>query len=127
MAGIAGFEAGLHGAAGYARVKPGKFEVQRDVVQGFFRVPIGMPEELLQQLNAQHDLGGKGWPVCLAGWHMRGEQGEQLGPRNHPVHLVEKFPLALRRTLESGLGKADLFHLCSMHHGLSGMIFVDLP
>ncbi len=119
----------LVGQAGDACIEPGKFAVQRDVVQGFFHGRIGVPEELLQQVNAQHDLEGERRTPGLAAGRIWGDQGEQFRPRDHLVHLVEKFPLAraLHSKLKSGHSKADLFHLPLTHGPLMGLTFADLP
>ncbi|CQR41666.1 conserved hypothetical protein [Thiomonas sp. CB3] len=119
----------LVGQARGADIKLGKFAVQRDVVQGLFHRRIGVPEELLQQVNAQHDLGGKRRPAGLACGRMWRDQGQQLRPRNHPVHFVEKFPLAraLRSKLKSGRSKADLFHLSSTYEPLCRLTFAEVP
>jgi hypothetical protein len=71
-----------------------------------------VPEELLQQVNAQHHFGGKRRTPRLACRRMRRYQGQQLGPRYHQVHLIQELTLAraLGDQLESGAGKAHLFH-----------------
>jgi hypothetical protein len=113
-----------------ASVEPGKLAVQRDVVQRFFHRRIGVTEELLQQVNAQHHFGGKRRASRLACRRMRRYQGQQLGPRNHQVHLIEELTLAraLGDQLESGAGKAHLFHDSTVSdHAVMGLTFADHP
>ena len=113
-----------------ADVEPGKLAVQRDVVQRFFHGRVGVTKELLQQMNAQHHLGGKRRPTCLARRRMWRNQRQQLRPRDHQVHLVKKLTLAraLGDQLESGVGKAHLFHGSTVSdQAISGLTFADLP
>ena len=112
-----------------AHVEPGKLAVQRDVVQGIFHRRVGVAEELLQQVNTQHDLGCKRRSSGLAARGVRSDQGKQLRPRDHLVHLVEKFPLAcaLRCKLKSGGSKADLLHLNSTYEALMRLTFAEVP
>lgn len=113
-----------------AGVETGKLPVQRDVVQCFFHRRIGVTEELLQQVNAQHHFGGKWRAPCLACRRMRRYQGQQLGPRYHQVHLIKELTLAraLGDQLESGAGKAHLFHGSTVaDHIVMGLTFADLP
>ncbi len=88
-----------------------------------------MPKELLQQMNAQHHLSGKRRAPRLASRCVRRNQPQQLRPRNHQVHLVQKFTLAraLGHKFESGGGKADLFHLNLTHETLNWVTFADVP
>ena len=60
---------------------------------------------------------------------MRRNQGQQLRPRNHQVHLVQEFTLAraLGHKFEPGGGKANLFNLNLMHEALNWVTFADLP
>ena len=101
------------GQAVDAGIELGKFAVQRDVVQSFFHGRVGVPEELLQQMDAKHRLGGKRCTPRLAGRCMRSNQGQLLRPMNDRVHLVQELTLAraLGDKLESGVGKAELFHM----------------
>ena len=55
-----------------ARIELGKLAVQRDVVQGLFNRRGRAPEELLQQMNAKHHLGGKRRAPSFARRCMRG-------------------------------------------------------
>ena len=54
------------GQPGDACAALGKLTVHRDVVQSFFHCRIRVPEELPQQIDAMHHLGGKRWtpPFC---------------------------------------------------------------
>ena len=115
--------------SGDARIELGKLAVQRDVMQCLFHGRVGMPKELLQQMNAQHHLSGKRWAPRLASRCMRRNQGQQLRPRNHQVHLIQKLTLAraLGDKFESGGGKANLFHLCLTHETLNWVTFADFP
>lgn len=53
---------------------------------------------------------------------MRCDEGHQLGPRHHEVHLVQEFALArpLGLTLESALAQAHLFHAFTVSHRPTG-------
>ena len=66
----------LVGQTRHAHVEPGELPIQRNIVQGFFHRRVGVPEELLQQVYAQHDLGCKRRTPGLAAGRMRGDQGE---------------------------------------------------
>ena len=79
---------------------------------------IRQTESLLQQVNAQNRLEGKGLTTAFgarACRHERLDQTHQLPPRSSQFHLVEKHSLAraLGDKLESAAGKADLLHLHS--------------
>jgi hypothetical protein len=119
----------LVGQPGDTRIQLGKLAVQRDVMQGLFHGRVGVSKELLQQMNAQHHLSGKWRAPRLASRCMRRNQGQQLRPRNHQVHLIQKLTLAraLGDKLESGGGKADLFHLNLTHEALNWVTFADVP
>lgn len=71
----------------------------------------------------------KGRSPCLARRRMRGNQGQQIGPGDHLLHLIEERSLtrALGGQLESALGKADLLHPCSMFERLSWETYADVP
>ncbi len=84
----------LIGQSGDARIELGKLAVQRDVMQGLFHGGVGVSKELLQQMNAQHHVSGKRRAPRLASKCVRRNQPQQLRPRNHQVHLVQKFTLA---------------------------------
>jgi hypothetical protein len=69
-------------------------------------------------VDAQHGLDGKDRAAAFdARAHRRErlDQAHQLPPWNNQAHLIEKHTLAraLGDKLESGKGKADLFHLSS--------------
>jgi hypothetical protein len=118
------------GQACDARIQVRKLPVQRDVVQGLFHGRVGVAEELLQQVNAQHHFGGKRRPSRLARGRMRCNQRQQLGPRDHQVHLIQEltFARAFGDQLESGAGKAHLFHGSTVSdHAVMGLTFADRP
>ena len=108
----------------------GELLVQRNVVQGLFHGRIGVTKELLQQMVAQHYLCRKRRPTCFAHRRMRCNQRQQFSPRNHQIHLVQKLTLtrALGGQLESGVGKAHLFHDATVSdHAVTGLTFADHP
>ena len=98
-------------------------------MQGLFHGRVGMPKELLQQMNAQHHISGKRRAPRLASRCVRRNQPQQLRPRNHQVHLIQKLTLSrsLGHKFESGGGKADLFHLNLTRETLNWATFADLP
>lgn len=104
------------------RVKSCKFTVQRRVVQRFFHGRVRQAIELLQDVDAQHGLHGKRGASAF-GARTAGREGlnqtHQRCPGHYHVHLGEQhaFARALGDKLESGGGKADLFHnrLTSRH------------
>ena len=66
----------------------------------------------------------------LARWRTLCGQRQQLSPRNHQSHLIEKLTLAraLGHKLESGLGKAHLFHESTISdQAVTGLTFTDIP
>lgn len=112
------------------RIQVRKLLVQRDVVKGLFHGRIGVIKKLLQQMDAQHHLGGKLRPACLARRRMWRNQRQQISPRYHQVHLVQKHTLAraFGDQLESGLGKSHLFHGSNVSDlAVSGLTFADFP
>ena len=114
-----------HGAC----IQVSKFLAQRNIVQGLFHGRIGVTKEMLQQMDVQHHLGGKRRAVCLALRSMRRNQGQQLRPRDHQVHLDQKLTLAraLGDQLESVGGKAHLFHDSTVSdQAVSGLTSADL-
>ena len=109
-------DGGLIGHLDQAGIKAGELAVQRRVVQGLFHGWIGQTEPLLQEVDVQHGLHSKGRTPAFGASACRRErldQTHQRPPRNDPTHLIEKHTLALGDKLESGGGKADLFHLFS--------------
>jgi len=57
-------------------------------------------------------------------------QRQQLRPRNHQIHLVQKLALAraLGDQFESGVGKAHLFHGSNVSdQTVNRLTFADLP
>jgi len=120
----------LVGQTAHACIQVGKLLVQRDVVQLLFHGRVGVTKELLEQMNAQHHLCGKRWPASLARRRVRCYQRQQIRPRDHQVHFIEKLTLAhaLGDKLKSGGGKAHLFHGSTVtNQAVTGMIFADLP
>ena len=120
----------LIGQPGDARIQPGKLAVQRDVIQGLFHGRVRVAKQLLQQVDAQHHLGGEWWAPCLARRRMRCNQRQQLRPRDHKVHLVQKLTLAraLGDQLESTVGKAHLFHALTVSDQVfKGLTFAERP
>lgn len=95
-----------------------KLTAKRRVVQVLFHRRIGQTEPLLQEVNAQHGLDGKGRAVAFgARAHLREwlDQTHQFCSRDDKTHLIEKHTLAraLGNKLQSVGGKADLFHVRS--------------
>ena len=120
----------LIGQACDAHIQVCKLAVKGDVVQGLFHGGVRVPEELLQQVNAQHHLGGKRRAACLARRRMWRNQHQQLRPRNHQIHLVQKLTLAraFGDQLESSLGKTHLFHGSTVSDQTANRLtFADLP
>ena len=120
----------LIGQSHDARIQVRKLLVQRDVVQGLFHGRVGVTKELLQQMDAQHHLGGKRRPTCLARRRMWRNQRQQFSPRDHQVHLVQKLTLAraLGDQLESAVGKAHLLHGSTVSdQAVTGLTFADHP
>jgi len=108
------------GQAGDAPIELRKLAVQRDVMQSLFHGRIRQTKPLLQEVNAQHGLDGKGWTAAFGARARRCkrlDQTHQFPPRNNKAHLIEKHTLAraLGDKLESAAGKADLFHLRSTY------------
>lgn len=104
--------------SGHASVETGELAVKGGVVQYLFHRWIRQTEPLLQEVNAQRRLEGKGRVAAFCARAIQRERldpTQQLPPRNNPAHLIEKHKLAraLHDKLESAAGKADLFHLCS--------------
>jgi hypothetical protein len=60
---------------------------------------------------------------------MRRDQSQQLSPRNHQAHLIQKLTLAraLGHKFESSGGKADLVYGCLTFEPVNLMTFADLP
>jgi len=111
-------DSGLIRHAGHASIETGELAVKRGVVQCLFHRRIRQAEQLLQKVNAQHGLDGKGWTAAFGARARRCErldQAHQFSPRNNKANLIEKHTLAraLGDKLESAAGKADLFHLRS--------------
>ena len=103
-----------HAPAGKTGRPPFPTEVMLRIhlLQQFFGHSDPAMEELLQQVNAQHHFGGKRRAPRLACRRMRRYQGQQLGPWNHQIHLIEELTLAraFGDQLESGARKAHLLH-----------------
>lgn len=116
------------GQAGDARVQVGELSVQGNVVQGFFHRRVGVPEELLQQVNAQHRLQRKGRAPRLACRRVRCNQRQKIKPWDDGIHLIEECTLArpLGGKFKSACGKAHLLHGCSTSEGLRWWTFADL-
>jgi hypothetical protein len=57
------------------------------------------------------------------------DQSQQLSPRNHQVHLIQKLTLAraLGHKFESGGGKADLVHGYLTFEPVNLMTFANHP
>jgi hypothetical protein len=120
----------LIGQASDARIQVRKSAVQRDVVKGLFHGRTRVPEELLHQVNSQQHFCGKRRLSCLAHWRMRRDQRQQLCPRNHQIHLVQKrtFAGAFGDQLESRVGKAHLFHGSTVsNQTVTGLTFAGHP
>ena len=100
---------------GHASIEAGELAVKRGVVQSLFHRRIGQAEPLLQEVDAQHGLDGKARTTAFGACARRLkwlDQTHQFCPRHNQAHLIEKHTLAraLGDKLESGGGKADLFH-----------------
>jgi len=108
-------DGGLVRQPGHAGIKMGELAVKRGVVQGLFHRWIRQTEPLLQEVDAQHGLEGKARTAAFGARARRRkwlDQTHQFCPRHNQAHLIEKHTLAraLGDKLESGGGKADLFH-----------------
>ena len=102
----------------YGAIETGKLTVKRRIVQGLLHRRIRQTEPLLQEVNTQHFLDGKGRTAAFgAGAHRREwlDQTHQLCARDDKTHLIKKHTLAraLGDKLESAGGKANLFHVRS--------------
>jgi len=99
--------------AGHAGGQLGELAKQGDVEQGFFHGRIAEREPLLQEVDAQHGLQFERWTTHAAGLALgavvRLDQGSELVPRHHALHLIEK--LALARALGTQLkAQISLLH-----------------
>lgn len=103
----------LIGQQGDTRIEIDKLTLQQDVLQGLFHGRVGRSKKLLEQMNAQHHLINKRRTPGITSRCMMRNQGLQLRPRNHQVHLVQEFTLerALDDKFESSGGKADWLHM----------------
>ena len=70
----------------------GEVTEQRHVVQRFFHRRVAQREPLLHEVNAQQRLHRERRTAALAFGHEWGDLRHQVGPRYHPVHLVEELP-----------------------------------
>ena len=122
-------DGGLIGDAGHARVQVGKLPVQGYVMQALFHGRVGVPKELLQQMDAQHHLKRKGRAPVLACRGVRRNQGQQITPRRNGIHLGQQLTLSrdFGGQLKSGGGEAYLFHHHLTHEGAAGLTYADLP
>ena len=99
-----------------SRIKSCKFTLQRLVVQRFFYRRFRQAKPQLKEMNTQHGFHSKRW-VSTFGTSTNGckrlNQTNEFRPGNDQVLLVKEcaFAFALGDKLESGGGKADLFHI----------------
>ena len=93
-------------------VQVGELAVQLDIVQRLFHGRIRQAKPLLKEVDAQHGGDCKRGSPRLATGRVRFNQRNQLCPRHHQIHLIEKFALtrSLGDQLETGRGTAFLFH-----------------
>ena len=98
--------------SGGPRIKLGKLTVQGHIMQRLFHGGIAQAKPLLQEVNPQHRLNGKGRAASLARRCKRLDHFNQLAPRHHQIHLIQEltFARALADQFKSGLCKCDLFH-----------------
>ncbi|CAJ0717697.1 hypothetical protein LMG8323_03672 [Ralstonia mannitolilytica] len=84
----------------HPQVQTNKARQQRRVVQGFLHRRVRQTKPLLQKMNPQQLLYRKGWPPTLGTRlrRIRLDECDQLCPRHHTVHLLQK------RTLAGALG-----------------------
>lgn len=88
-----------------------KLAIQRDVMHRLLHGRVRVPEEQLQQVNAQDHLCRIRWPSSPSSWTIRCDQRQHLSPLHCQIHLDHKLALAcaLSEQLESRVGKAHLF------------------
>ena len=93
----------------------GEVAEQGHVVQRLFHGRVAQREPLLHEVDAQQGLHRERRTAAFAFGHERRDLRHQVGPRHHPVHLVEELPAAraLRRRSQSRL-------LCFMGSMVSG-------
>jgi len=115
-------DGGLIGDAGHARVQVSKLPVQGYVMQALFHGRVGVPKELLQQMDAQHHLKRKGRAPVLAYRGVRRNQSQQTIPRRNGIHLGQQLTLSrdFDGQLKSGGGEAYSFHHHLGARGLRG-------
>jgi hypothetical protein len=91
-------------------IELGKLAVHRHVMQRFFHRRIAQAKPLLQVMDAQHGLDGKGWAARLGLGPVRLDHADQHIPRHNFVHLLQELALArlLCRWVQS---QADLLHV----------------
>jgi hypothetical protein len=108
--------------------EPSKLAVQRRLEQGLFHGQVAQPKPLLKEVNAQHGHQFKRRASGLGPWCMRLNQRQQVGPRDHQIHLVQKhrFARAPRTQIQA---EVLLLHaaivpstLRSRHPGLTGVL-----
>ena len=83
--------------------------VKAGLEQGFFSTHVGQTKPLLQSVDAQHHEKIKGRPAYLCHRCVRRNQGQQLGPVHHQLHLIEQDLLARSPRIELK-AKVCLFH-----------------
>ena len=108
-----------------------KLPVQRGLEEGLFHGQVGQAEPLLDEVDAQHGLQLKRGPAGLGTRGVRCNQRQQLRPRHHQVHLVQKHSLA-RAPLAQVQSKVLLLHSCIVRpcaagHRPRGQCFEHLP
>jgi len=100
----------------HRQIKADETAVQRHFVQGLFHRRVGVVEEVLEQMDAQHGLqrNAAAAPASLGIVRLNGRK-EPL-PGNNGVHLLQKLFLAgLFAALEQArVGQAKLLHWISL-------------
>ena len=75
-------------------IELGKLAVHRHVMQRFFHRRIAQTEPLLQVMDAQHGLNGKGRAASLGLGPVRLDHADQHIPWHNLVHLLQELALA---------------------------------
>src|ERR1035437_5372797 len=89
-------DGGLVGSCGYAQIDSGKAAQRWRVIEGLLHAGIRQVEPLLQKISSQHDREAHWLPTVARLGIVRLHQRQQLRPRHHLLHLVQKkLPLAL--------------------------------
>jgi hypothetical protein len=97
-------------------------------MQALFNGRVGVPKELLQQMDAQHHFKRKGRAPVITCRGVRRNQGQQITPRRNGIHLGQQLTLSrdFGSQLKSDGGEAYLFHHHLKREGAAGLTYADL-